>query len=47
MYGVIANMPLAQSVMTPWVGLTSLLAGANFIRVAPALEVGAQPEPQV
>jgi hypothetical protein len=29
-YGVIANMPLAQSIMTPWIRLTSLLAGASF-----------------
>lgn len=43
-YGVIANMPLAQSIMAPWVGLTSLLAGASFIRVAPAMQTGAQPE---
>jgi O-antigen ligase len=37
-YGVIANMPIAENVETPWVGLTSLLAGATFIRITPAVQ---------
>jgi O-antigen ligase len=40
-YGVIANMPLAENVETPWVGLTSLLAGASFIRI---VDKNTQPE---
>jgi O-antigen ligase len=43
-YGVIANMPLAQNVETPWVGLISLLAGASFIRIAPRNQSNKQPE---
>lgn len=35
-YGVIANMPLAENVETPWIGLTALLAGASFARVTPS-----------
>lgn len=46
-YGVIANMPLAQSVMMPWIGLTSLLAGASFIHVTPTIQTHVQPELQI
>jgi O-antigen ligase len=43
-YGVIANMPLAENVMTPWIGLVSLLGGASFSRIAPVIKSSAQPE---
>lgn len=43
-YGVIANMPIAENVETPWVGLTSLLAGASFICVEPATKTNMQTE---
>jgi len=46
-YGVVANMPISQSVLVPWVGLTSLLAGASFIRVEPTNQTDAQSEMQV
>jgi O-antigen ligase len=43
-YGVIANMPLAQNVETPWVGLTSLLAGASFAYITPGNKSNTQTE---
>lgn len=33
-YGVLANMPLSENVMTTWIGLTALLLGASFMKVS-------------
>lgn len=40
LYGVLANMPLSENVMTPWIGLLSLMLGASFIEPETRKEPG-------
>jgi O-antigen ligase len=43
-YGVIANIPLSQTILVTWIGLASLLAGASFMQIMPVNPVEVQSE---